>query len=81
MIQEKEELFQLANKHKIAIKVAKNVEDNKLKGVHILNPTFRELEEALGRAMGKEYDLVVIHNYSTWVDKRSKNGQHYKKAQ
>lgn len=41
-------------------------EATRMHGIHILNPDFNALEEAIMDAESKGYNAVVIHSNQTW---------------
>jgi hypothetical protein len=49
---------------------ATTIEDQKLIAIHVLNPTFSELEDALEQAERDLFPMVVIHTTFTWPKSR-----------
>lgn len=69
-MQRKNELLDMAKDMGIKILNAKTKEDGYLEAIHLLNPTFNQLEDAIFQAHNAGiYSTIIIHNQQTWAYK------------
>lgn len=71
-MQRKNDLLEMAADMGIKIVNAKAKEDGFIEAIHLLNPTFIQLEDAILQAHNSGiYTAIVIHNQQTWTYKLS----------
>lgn len=60
------ELIKAANEIGIKVVKAKNPKDAQSVGIHLLNPTLDELQDAIMTAERDLFPRIVIHSNATW---------------
>jgi len=69
-MQRKNDLLEMATDMGIKIVNAKSKEDGFIEAIHLLNPTFNQLEDAIFQAHnGGIYSTIIVHNQQTWAYK------------
>ena len=63
---ERDELFELAEDMGIDILNARTKDDAKIIAIHLLNPDMRALEDAIFQAEKDLFTVIMIHNKQTW---------------
>jgi hypothetical protein len=68
-MQRKNDIMEIAQGFQIKVLTAKEVTDNQLVGIHVLNPDFDALEDAVFEANDNGFEAIVIHSRQTWIHK------------
>lgn len=65
-ILKKRELKDRAESIGVKLITATRSEDRNIVGIHVVNPTLRDIEDALETAERDLYPAIVIHSMKTW---------------